>query len=206
MAPFKLKKVKSNPIPPWRNNNEIMGLKRNCRVAERRWRKYKITVNYQIFQKQTKIYDNVIKKAWRNHFSKLICENHNNPKFLFSTTDRLINPVFNRPLHLNTDSACEEFAAYFSSKAELIRMSLTKTKNESFKIPKILTPNEETLERFLLVDAEMLDSQLRPATCLLDPIPTSFLNKFIHLLNPIFLIFLIILFRWVFFRMLLKQQ
>ncbi len=41
---------------------------------------------------------------------------------------------------------------------------------------------KETLEKFVLVDAEMLNkiiSQLRPAACILDPIPASFLKKFV---------------------------
>ena len=36
--------------------------------------------------------------------------------------------------------------------------------------------NEKTLQRFVLIDAAVLEkvvSQLRPATCVLDPIPTS---------------------------------
>ena len=40
---------------------------------------------------------------------------------------------------------------------------------------------EETLDSFALVDAEMLGrvfSQVKPTTCLLDPIPTSLIRKF----------------------------
>ena len=51
-----------------------------------------------------------------------------------------------------------------------------------FNFSKSLLLNEETLEKFVLVDAVMLEravSQLSPATCLLDPIPTSlFKNVF----------------------------
>lgn len=40
--------------------------------------------------------------------------------------------------------------------------------------------SEETLEKFVLVDAETLSevlSQRSSATCVLDPVPTSFLNQ-----------------------------
>ena len=39
VAPLLSKTVKTKPTPPWRKNNEIKELKRQCRSAERRWEK-----------------------------------------------------------------------------------------------------------------------------------------------------------------------
>jgi len=38
VAPLKIKKIKSNPTPPWKDQT-IKQLKRKCRIAERKWRK-----------------------------------------------------------------------------------------------------------------------------------------------------------------------
>ena len=47
-------------------------LKRKCRKAERRWRKDKLTVNYQIFREHLNTYNKAIKDSRHLHFSKLI--------------------------------------------------------------------------------------------------------------------------------------
>ena len=45
VAPINIKRIKSNTKPPWRTNN-VLRLKRECRIAERRWRKNKLTVHF----------------------------------------------------------------------------------------------------------------------------------------------------------------
>lgn len=45
--------------------------------------------------------------------SKLITDNKNNPKFLFSTIDCLLNPVFNESSSMSSNLRCEEIAVYF---------------------------------------------------------------------------------------------
>lgn len=45
--------------------------------------------------------------------SKLITDNQNNPKFLFSTIDCLLNPVFNESSSMSSNLKCKEIAVYF---------------------------------------------------------------------------------------------
>ncbi|XP_061587576.1 uncharacterized protein LOC133452342 [Cololabis saira] len=47
VAPILTKRISRKPTPPWRTE-EIKKLKRNCRSAERRWRKSKLTIHYEI--------------------------------------------------------------------------------------------------------------------------------------------------------------
>ena len=78
-------------------------------------------------------------------------------------------------------SKCEDFADHFRSKIDDIRSLLSKDQNINFITTEPLFLHEDTLEKFALVDAEMLtkvSSQLKPATCMLDPIPTSFFKTF----------------------------
>ncbi len=60
VAPLLTKTRKTKPTPPWRND-EINKLKRNCRSAERKWRKSKLTVHYEILREQLKTYNKAVK-------------------------------------------------------------------------------------------------------------------------------------------------
>lgn len=164
------------------HNDEIKKLKRNCRSAERRWRKSKLTIHYEILREQLKIYNNTVKLARISHFSRLITDHKNNIKFLFSTIDRLeFKSNFKKPSKPPSDALCEDFADHFRSKIDNIRSSLLPQQNLFFNTPVPLLLPEETLESFALVDARTLGrafSQVNPTTCLLDPIPTSLLKTF----------------------------
>ena len=180
VAPLLTKTVKTKPVPPWRTAT-IKKLKINCRGAERRWRKSKLTVHYEILREQLKSYNNAVKQARTSHFSKLITDNKNNPRFLFSTFDLLTNTGFKKaPMTTLSGALCEDFADHFRSKIDGIRSSLL-SQNILFYTPDPSLLSEETLESFALVDARTLGrvfSQINPTTCLLDPIPTSLLKSF----------------------------
>ena len=78
VAPLVIKTVKNKPTSPWID----IELKRKRRSAERKWRKSKLTVHYQIFRENQKIYNNTTKQARTAHFSKLISDKKNDHKFL----------------------------------------------------------------------------------------------------------------------------
>ena len=182
VAPLLSKTVKTKPTPPWRKNNEIKELKRQCRSAERRWRKSKLTIHYEILRQQLKTYNNTVKKARISHFSQLITINKNNPRFLFSTFNILTGAILNsnNVFMTPTNDLCENFADHFRTKIKDIRSSLLSHQVLSFNAELLSLP-EETLESFALVDARTLGrvfSQVNPTTCLLDPIPTSLLKSF----------------------------
>ncbi len=118
VAPLELKKVKTKTMPPWRNT-EIIKLKRNCRMAERKWRKTKLTIHLQLYREKMSTYNKAIKHARQAHFSKLI-KDKNNPKVLFSTIDLLINSAFNQTF--DTNLSCEDFAAHFKNKIHSIKL------------------------------------------------------------------------------------
>jgi len=100
VAPLLTKTIKTKP-------EETKKLKRNCRSAERRWRKSKLTVHYQIIRQQLETYNNAIKQARISHFKKLISDHKNNTKFLFSTIDLLTNSNFSRSHKTTSDTLCE---------------------------------------------------------------------------------------------------
>ena len=126
-------------------------------------------MNYQIFHEHLSTYNEAIKDSRQSHFSKLIADNQNNLKILFTTIDHLINPVFMKSSSESSISKCEDFADHFRSKIDDIRSLLSKDQNLNFITTEHLFLHEDTLEKFVLVDAEMLakvSSQLKPATCI----------------------------------------
>ncbi|KAL7406155.1 hypothetical protein ABVT39_014107 [Epinephelus coioides] len=151
VAPLFIKTIRTKPTPPWRNH-EIKQLKRYCRSAERRWRKSNLTVHYEILRQHLKTYNNAVKQARISHFKKLISDNKNNPKFLFSTIDILTNSKFNRSPKTTTNALCEDFADHFRSKISDIRSSLLLQQILTVNTPGSLLLPEETLESFALVD------------------------------------------------------
>ena len=91
------KKVKTKPTAHWRND-KIKQLKRNCRMAERKLRKNKLSINFQSLQEQFQIYNTTVKQARNNYVARLITENKNNPRF-----DHFINPDFNKHRPFSND-------------------------------------------------------------------------------------------------------
>ena len=172
----KLKTIKTRPTTLWRNA-EIKKLKRNCRSAERRWRKTKLTVHYEILRGHLKTYNKTVKQARIAHFQKIINEHRNNQKFLFSTIDLLTNTNFNRSSKTASDALCKDFADHFRGKINDNRSSLLPKRILNVDTPGSLILPKETLESFALVDARTLGrvfSQVKPTTCQLDLIPTPF--------------------------------
>uniref|UniRef100_A0A3B3C1C6 Reverse transcriptase domain-containing protein n=1 Tax=Oryzias melastigma TaxID=30732 RepID=A0A3B3C1C6_ORYME len=186
VAPLKTKIVKTKATAPW-INEDIRAMKREARRAERKWRKSKLTVHRQMFKEQQRMYSYAIKKARNLHFSNLILQNKNDPKFLFKTIDTLTKGDFQRSSMTASDATCESFADHFRSKINAIRSSLLTQVDFDFNESIALYLSEETLESFVLVDAVALGrvfSQLKPTTCLLDPIPSSLLKTYYDSFEP----------------------
>ena len=193
IAPAKLKKIKPRQKPPWRTG-DIINLKKNCRKAEHQWRKTKLHVHYDIFKEHLTIFNKEIRNTRQAHFSKLISKNHNNPRMLFSTIDSLINPVPKSHSFINSTSKCEEFAAFFRDKITKIRLDLNLVilnVHEPLPLdtfPPSLLP-KTAMNVFAAVDKEMLRNevmQLKPSTCSLDPIPTTFFKTVFNCLEQWF--------------------
>ncbi len=55
-----------------------------------------------------------------------------------------------------TNSKCEEFAAHFRDKIDTIRSNLCQSQPMNLSTPEPLFLCDETLEKFVLIDADML--------------------------------------------------
>jgi len=65
---IKQHKVRSDP---WLNN-EIRGLRQNCRQAERKWKKNKLQIYYDIFKEALKKFQRAVKLTKSKYFVEII--------------------------------------------------------------------------------------------------------------------------------------
>lgn len=175
VAPLKVKKV-TKPRTPWKNDNTA-SLKRICRRAERKWRKTKLQIHFNILKENICNYNQSIKIARQEYFSNLIDSNKNNSRVLFTTIDKLINPPPSVHSELLSTDKCNEFAEFFKDKISKIRTAVaTKQVSKYTEIDPAPRPmssfvsfnpiNENVLKKAI--------NNLKSSTCASDPIPTSF--------------------------------
>ena len=176
VAPLLIKTINTRPTHPWRNT-EIKKLKRNCRSAERRWRKTNLTVHYEILLGHFKIYNNAVEQARISYFPKLINEHKNNQKFFFSTIDLLTNTNFNRSSKTPTDALCEDFADHFRSKINDIRSSLLPQQILNVDTPRSLILPEKTLESFATAGAPVTTEKPAAAAVAMDQLSAEFAKQ-----------------------------
>ena len=131
---------------------------RECRKAERRWRKTNLNVHYDMFKEKLRTFNLELRNARQSFFSDII-KNCNNARALFAAVDRLTNPpVTVASEHLST-RACNEFASFFTEKIRKIRQAVTASIPGSryvlslypFKI------NSDAMTEFFLINKKNLE-------------------------------------------------
>ncbi len=122
-------------------------------------------------------YKQALKAARTEHIRKLIDNNQNNPRFLFSTMARLTNKQMSPCLYIPSQFNSNDFMKFFTDKIDNIRNTITNTASStsaSFIAPK------EKLHCFTTIGQDELHKLInasKPTTCLLDPVPTKLLKE-----------------------------
>ncbi|KAK0152184.1 hypothetical protein N1851_006415 [Merluccius polli] len=95
--------------------------KRECRKAERIWRKTKLHVHHDIYKESLRAYNLDLKSARETFFSNIIYINTNNAQNVFAAVDRLTNPPTQITPELLSTQKRNKFASIFTDKIEAIR-------------------------------------------------------------------------------------
>ncbi len=82
----------------WRKSTAVQNMKRQCRKAERMWRKTKLEIHYSIYKDSLHAFNVKLATARETFFSNLINSNLNNTHTLFATVERLTNPQVRFPV------------------------------------------------------------------------------------------------------------
>ena len=97
VAPIKIGSTLSKQKTPWRNTTTVKNLKTECRKAERKWRKTKRPIHYELYKQSLRSYNNELCKARELHLSELINKNVNNSQTLFALVEKLTNAPKQKP-------------------------------------------------------------------------------------------------------------
>ncbi len=124
IAPIKVSKKNGRQKSFWRKSTAVQNMKRQCRKAERMWRKTKLEIHYSIYKDSLHAFNLELATARQTFFSNLINSNLNNTRTLFATVERLTNPPSQIPSEMLSDSKCNEFASFFSEKISNIRKEI----------------------------------------------------------------------------------
>uniref|UniRef100_A0A8C2JGZ1 Reverse transcriptase domain-containing protein n=1 Tax=Cyprinus carpio TaxID=7962 RepID=A0A8C2JGZ1_CYPCA len=189
VAPIKLKKVREKRTVPWYNSN-THSLKKETRSLERKWRKTNLEVFRIAWKNSMSSYSQALKTTRAEHIHKLIENNQNNPRVLFSTVARLTNnqtpPDLNIPSQLNSN----DFMNFFTDKIDNIRNTKTNVDSTASNTLVLSIALKDKLQCFTTIGQEELNKLInasKPTTCLLDPVPTKLLKELLPVAEELLL-------------------
>ncbi len=82
IAPIKVSKKTGRQKSVWRKSTAVQNMKRQCRKAERMWRKTKLEIHYSIYKDSLHAFNVELATARQTFFSNLINSNLNNTRTL----------------------------------------------------------------------------------------------------------------------------
>ncbi len=178
VAPIKLKKVRGKRAAPW-YNSYTHSLKKETRNLERKWRKTNLEVFRIAWKNSVSSYRQALKAARTEHIRKLIDNNQNNPRFLFSTVARLTNNHTSHDLNIPSQFNSNDFMNFFTDKIDNIRNTITNVDSTASSTSASFTAPKEKLQCFSTIGQEELNklNTSKPTTCILDPVPTKLLKE-----------------------------
>jgi len=172
VAPLRLKKPKLRS-QPWLNN-ETRALRKACRKAERRWKRDKLQVSYEMLKDTLSSYQHAAKAARTKYFSDLISRTAHCPRVLFGTINTVLNPT-TLSLTESTPYTCEDFLNFFVRKIELIRERIVPSL-DLYPVLETPRPCSSLLDHFDAVSLPALADivkHLKLSSTPLDPIPST---------------------------------
>ncbi|XP_060745410.1 uncharacterized protein LOC132858883 [Tachysurus vachellii] len=192
VAPIRLQKVRDKTLAPWYNSHTHT-LKRETRNLERKWRKTKLEVFRIAYKESMPSYRQALKAARAEHLSKLIENNQNNPRFLFSTVARLTKNQKSEHT-IPSQFSSDDFMRFFTDKIESIRNKIGDAQHmraTSIPVsPKVLNTQLHCFTSTGQEELVKLITTAKSTTCSLDPIPTKLLKEVLYKAVSLFLILL----------------
>ena len=169
VAPLKMRrhKIKSE-TEPWLNET-TRASRQECRRAERKWKKDKLQVSFQMMRGCWRHYQYTVREAKRKYFSELIVANSHKPRELF----KVINSALVAPqtMHIEGSPAlCEDFLQFFIDKVASARALIVPPALD----PSVLAPCSVFFESFETVTpsfVEKIAGDLKPSGSPADVVP-----------------------------------
>ena len=180
IAPVRYKK-KTPFSRPWMSE-DLRLLKRQCRKAERTWKKDKHSGSLASLKGLMSSYQRAVKVARNTYFSNLIASKGHNPRTLFKTIYSVTRPAPSQAPDPSPEK-CEEFLLHFVNKIVLIRQQFGTVPREADTDSHLHFPLTKFNE-ISLSSLEHIAAALRSSTCLSDCLPTWFLKSVFQTVGP----------------------
>ncbi|KAL6455414.1 hypothetical protein MHYP_G00361580 [Metynnis hypsauchen] len=180
VAPLKTRFSKPRP-EPW-INDATRAARRECRRAERKWKRDKLQVSFQLLRDSWRFYQKTVKTAKTKHFSDIIESNCHNPRVLF----KMVNSALNAPQSACLESSielCETFKSFFIKKVAGIRALISSPSYD----PAISVTFSAVFDQFEPVSLSSLKDiigHMKPAGSPNDPIPPRLFKEVFSTLAP----------------------
>jgi len=190
-APIKKRIITLRPASPW-YSTDIKVAKCKRRKLERRWRSTRLTIDRELFVKQSNVVNKLIATTKHEFYSSFITDNKSDQQVLFNAFDKMVNrkPERKLPSHTDTLELANQFAQFFTDKITVIRSSLASitvstgniatfsdARDCSSQLSVFSPTNDEELSK--LVGSSVSKS------CVLDPLPAKLFKSCFDMILPI---------------------
>ena len=191
-APVICKVIHIHPNRPWYTPS-LKEKKVEKRKAEKLWRESEDR-SIELLQKCHQVrnqYSYLLKQAVTDHYSDAIICASGDQKALYKIVDSLTNITRDNPLPPSTSASelANDFGDFFIDKVQKIRHEIDNTHTDPPTVLKEYTEPLATLSSFTTVSEDEIRRLImtaKPASCDLDPIPTSLLKECVDIVLPIF--------------------
>ena len=181
------KTITARPCVPW-FSDEIKGIKRRRRKAEKLWRRTKKDSDLMHFKSIKNQANYLMKQATCDFYTNLVNENSHNQNKLYAVAKDLLTPKKDLcfPDHHDMNSLSNELGQYFTTKVETIRSRLNSADTQHASIPSS-TITYQLLDFGPLIEEDVQKLILDTAKkyCSLDPMPTSPMLECQDILLPV---------------------
>jgi len=191
-APITTKTITRRHNSEW-CTEEVLKAKVECRRAENRWRKNKLSVHLENFKSKCKHLTNICRKAKTNYYQQQISDCAGDQKKLFKITEKLLRkePKIALPSGFSSAVLADKFSSYFVEKIEQIRATFniqtTASETEDTSTHSGKSCAYRNLTHFKPISEIELKECImtsKSKSCGLDPIPTTLLKLSIETLLP----------------------
>ena len=163
-------------------------MKIKYRQAERKWRKYPLTVNLDLYKQVYRDYRNMCTTAKKSYYQHKIQECENDQKALYGMTNQLMfkSKSVILPSHTETQDMAQQFAQFFNDKIDRIRDEI-RHNQEPGSPDEQIGVNPPQMDSFAPVSEEEMRKIILNSNskyCTLDPIPTSLVKSCLDTLLP----------------------
>ena len=173
IAPLKTVHRREKP-EPW-FNDATRAARKECRRAERRWKKDNLQVSLLTLKDCWRAYQTVVKEAKRAHLASVIESHRHNPRTLFSTIDSILSPAKSVCQDASSE-LCIKFQKFFIEKV-LNTRALTSAPTVDPSTSVCCLAGFDNFEPVTLSFLTDIVGHMKPSGSPHDSIPPNFLKK-----------------------------